>query len=130
MNVTDLEGTTRLDREYDLKRRLRTVRKGDYGAFILWHVDEGAHLWVHINKEVAYLHFWPDNRSRHPGYQATGMSPGQCDESVHFLLTTGDEADSIDMPADTLVPVEIAYRAATEFLHEPVFPPSVTWFEL
>ena len=29
-----------------------------------------------------------------------------------------------------LVTVEVAYRAAVEFLHTPTLPPSVKWFEL
>jgi hypothetical protein len=34
------------------------------------------------------------------------------------------------MPRETLVPVEVAYRAAREFLREPVLPASITWWEL
>jgi Immunity protein Imm1 len=72
----------------------------------------------------------PTAQGRHPGFQAKGMMPRDCEEKVHFLMTTGTEADSITMPRETLVPVEAAYKAAEEFLHEAALPPSVSWFEL
>jgi hypothetical protein len=130
MYVEDLEGRVRVDREEDLEYRLQSVRKGGYGAFILWHIDKGASLWIHINKDVAYLHFFPAGLGKHPGFQPTGMSPAHCDERVHFLQTTGSEADSVTLPRETLVAVEVAYKAAKEFLHDPAPPSSITWFEL
>ncbi len=129
MEIEDLAGRVSVNRDDELQHRLRTVRKGDYGAAVLSH-DGQVSLWIHINKDVAYLHFFRDNAGRHPGYQPTGMSPENCDEDVHFLQTDGGEADSITMPYSTLVPVAIAYEAAKEFLHDPVLPPSISWFEL
>jgi hypothetical protein len=130
MNVQDLDGKICVDHQKELLHRLRSVRKGPYGAFILFHDQDGPSLWIHTNKDVAYLHFFPGNRVQHPGFQPTGMSPPNCAESVNFLITPGDEGDSIEMPREALVPATVAYNAATEFLRNPVLPPSVTWFEL
>jgi hypothetical protein len=58
------------------------------------------------------------------------MTPEGCDDSVRFLLISGTDADAIEMPASTLVPVEVAYRAAKEFFLNPRLPDSVSWFEL
>jgi len=41
----------------------RRVRKGPYGAFILLHDDVGPSLWIHINRNVAYLHFFLETQS-------------------------------------------------------------------
>ena len=133
MKVYDREGRVDLDCDKDLIHRLRSVRKENYGAIILSH-DGGDNdrpsLYIHINGDVAYLHYFPDNQGLHPGFQAKGMVPRDCEEEVHFLMTTGTEADSITMPRETLVPVEAAYKAAEEFLRKPALPPSVSWLEL
>jgi hypothetical protein len=133
MEVYDLEGRVDVDCGEDLLHRLRSVRKGKYGAFILSHDssdDSQPSLWIHINEGIAYLHYLPDYRGLHAGFQATGMTPRGCEEAVHFLMVTGAEADSITMPRETLVPVDAAYKGAEEFLHEPALPPSISWFEL
>lgn len=133
MEVHDFEGCVGVDSHEDLLHRLRSVRKGRHGAFILSHDSGGEDqpsLWIHINEGVAYLHYLPDGAGLHPGFQPRGMMPGGGEEAVRFLIVTGTEADAITMPRETLVPVEVAYRAAEEFLHEPALPPSVSWFEL
>ena len=130
MYIQDLRARSIVEREDELMQRLRSVRKGDFGAFILWHKDGGPSLWIHTNKDLAYLHFFPDKSSDHPGLQPTGMSPMHCDASVKFLQTSGAEADSITVPQDKLVSVDLAYRAAIEFLHKPGASTSVSWFSL
>ncbi len=129
MEVEDLAGRVSVDRENELEHRLRSIRKGDYGAAVLSHNDRLS-LCILINNNVAYLHFFPDKTGRHPGYQPTGMSLEFCDLQVHFLQIDGGEADSINMPCSTLVPVETAYKAAREFLREAALPPSISWIEL
>jgi hypothetical protein len=130
MEVKDLEGQTTVDCEAALDHRLGSVRKGDYGTFIFWHVGGGLSLLVHINKDVAYLHFFPDNEGKHPGYQPTGMSPTSSDAQVQFLLIEGNQGSAIEVPCEAVVPVAVAYRAAREFLHKPALPASITWLEL
>jgi hypothetical protein len=49
----------------ELLARLRSVRRGDDGAFILDH-GQGGSLWVHIS-DVAFLWFCPDRDGKHPG---------------------------------------------------------------
>jgi hypothetical protein len=39
-------------------------------------------------------------------------------------------ADSITVQSWQLVPLEVAYKAAVEFMLSPVLPESVSWFEL
>jgi hypothetical protein len=114
--------------EADLLARLRTVRRGLYGAFFLYHEHPHPMLSVQFNGDVAYLHFFPSDD--HPGYQPCRMTPDGCDGDVHFLQTNGTEADSFDMPNDTLVSADDAYVAAAEFFRSADLPPSVSWFEL
>ena len=56
----NLAGRISTDREDVLEHRLRSVRKGDYGVAVLSHNGQ-ASLWIHINKDVAYLHFLPND---------------------------------------------------------------------
>src|SRR5262245_57042975 len=105
----------------ELIAHLRSVRKGPYGAFILWHGDTpdqvtGPSLFVHMNNDVAYLSFVADLNGDHPGFQPTGMSPADCPEAVHFMQTDGIETEGITALRDAVVSAEVAYRAATEFL--------------
>jgi hypothetical protein len=130
MEVSDLQGCASIQDEADLNQRLESVRNGDYGAFVLWHNRGGASLWIHINKDIAYLHYFPDDQGKHPGYQPTGMSPTGCADEMRFVLVGGHDADDIVMPRETLVPVGMAYMAAREFLHKPSRPASISWVEL
>ncbi len=72
MEIEDLAGRVGVNNGEELQRRLRTVRKGDYGAAHLSH-DGRVSLWIHINKSIAYLHFFPDTQA---GIQA--FSPREC----------------------------------------------------
>ena len=131
MYVHDLEGLVQIDRPEDLLSRLRSVRKGPYGAFILSNDDIGPSLWIHINGNVAYLHFFLESQStNHPGFQAWSMVPEGCEERVHFVQIDGGEGASITMPKQTLVSLEAAYKAATEFLNIPTAPSSIRWSKL
>src|SRR5262245_14281004 len=92
MYVHDLDGWAQIDRPEDLLSRLRSVRKGPYGAFILSHDDIGPSLWIHINGNVAYLHFFLESQSTsHPGFQAWGMFPEGCEDRVRFVQIDGGE---------------------------------------
>jgi len=131
MYVHDLDGWAQIDRPEDLLSRLRSVRKGPYGAFILSHDDIGPSLWIHINGNVAYLHFFLESQSTsHPGFQAWGMFPEGCEDRVRFVQIDGGEGASITMPKQTLVSLEAAYKAATEFIHMPTLPSSIRWSAL
>ncbi len=127
MELWDFDGCRQVERDHELLARLRSVRRGPDGAFILSHGDES--LWVHINGNAAFLWFVPDGDGKHSGFVPDGMWPGEQRE-VRFLQTTGTEADSIIVPWWQLVPVEAAYRAAVEYFHTLARPSSVSWIEL
>jgi hypothetical protein len=129
MHLQDFDGVVQIEREDDLAQLLRSKRRGDYGAFILWHRDGGPSLWIHTYKQLAYLHFFLDDSEKHPGFQSQSVT-SITTEQVHFLQTNGIEADSIDAPPDTVVPIQQAYEAARAFFRNPERPESVTWFEL
>jgi hypothetical protein len=128
VEVHDFDGACRVEREDKLLARLRSVRRGADGAFILDH-GEGGSLWIHINGDAAFLWFCPDNDGNHPGFVPDGMWSGDHCE-VRFLVLGGYEGDAIIPAWHQLLPVEAAYRAAIEYLHWPSLPASVTWFEL
>jgi hypothetical protein len=128
VEVLDFDGACGVERDDELLARLRSVRRGADGAFILDH-GGGGWLWVHINGDAAFLWFCPDTDGSHPGFVPDGMWSGDR-RDVRFLLVGGDEADSIIVRWWQLLPVDAAYRAAVEYLHSPSPPASVTWFEL
>ncbi len=128
MEVLDFEGSSEVTTDEEVLSRLRSVRRGADGAFILSHGGRQS-LWVHINGEAAFLCFFPDRDGGHPGFVPDGMWPGDHRE-VRFRLVGGFEGDTITVTWWQLVPVDAAYQASVEFLRSPSLPPSVTWFEL
>jgi hypothetical protein len=97
MEVYDLDGRVDLDCDKDLIHRLRSARRGKYGAIILRHDGRDNNqpsLYIHINGDLAYLHYFPDNQGQHPGFQAKGMMAGDCEEDVRFLMTSGMSLDA------------------------------------
>jgi hypothetical protein len=128
VNVLDFDGECQIGNDDELLARLRSVRRGADGAFILDHGRDES-LWVHLNEDAAFLWFCPDKDGRHPGFVPDGMWSGD-HRDVRFLLVGGSEGDAIRPPWWQLLPVEAAYQAAIEFLHSPSLPLSVTWFEL
>jgi hypothetical protein len=128
VELQDFDGACQITRVEDLLSRLRTVRRGPDGAFVLDHGGDES-LWVHIHGDAAFLCFFPDKEGGHPGFVPDGMWSGE-KQDVRFLLVDGFEADAIQINWRQLVPLEVAFRAAVEFLHSPELPPSVSWLEL
>jgi hypothetical protein len=122
MELWDFDGCHHVDTEDQLLTALRSVRRG---AFILSHGGVES-LWVSINGDAAHLWFLPEGDGRNPGFVPNGMWPGQR-RDVRFLQTSGDEGDSIFVLWWwQLVPFEVAYTAAVEYLHTRARPSSVT----
>jgi hypothetical protein len=132
VDVYDLDGQCRVESEDELVARLRSVRREADGAFVLDHGEQGSgpSLWVHIHGDAAYLHYFPDMSGRRAGYAPDRMWPHGPREPVRFRLVGGSAGDSICVPWWQLVPIEVAYGAAVEFLHSPSLPASVSWMEL
>lgn len=129
MNIDDFDGSTIISNEADLLDRIKSVRNGKYGAFMMYDIAKPyPALSIQINDDVAYLHYFPSDD--HPGYQPQGMAPKSCDESVYFLQTTGLHSDGFDMPNSTLVSTDMAYTAAVEFFRSSDLPQSIFWSEL
>jgi Immunity protein Imm1 len=128
MIVRDFNGEANVRTKKELERRLTSLRRGNYGAFVLAHAKDGPSLWIHIFKAMAYLHYFPNpDYLIHAGYQATGMTPPECKGSVCFQVIDGE---SIDMPCSAIVSVTNAVIAAKEFFADPVLPPSIEWLEV
>jgi hypothetical protein len=130
VKLYDLDGECRVSSEGELLARLRSVRHGADGAFILDHgePDDGPSLWVHIRGDVAHVHYFPGGRQT--DYAPDGMWPNGLTETVQFRLVGGSAGDTISVPPWQLVPADVAYRAAVEFFHSPAPPACVSWMEL
>jgi hypothetical protein len=130
MEIDDFDGHVTVHRVSDLQRRLKTVRRGNDGAFILCHEPKGPSLLIHVNKDIAHLHYFPDGEGKHPGYIPGHESGAGRTKDVCFLLVGGDEASAILPAPESLVSLDTAYRAAADFFRDPALPSSVSWIEL
>ena len=128
MKVCDFDGECRVDTDAALLTRLRSVRRGLDGAFILSHDSDSA-LWVHINGEAAFLGYFPNQNGGHPVFVPHEMWTGE-QRDVRFLLVGGDEGSAIQVLWYQLVPLEVAYQAAVDYLHSPTLPRLVRWLEM
>jgi hypothetical protein len=115
VEVHDFDGSCRVDRDDKLLARLRSVRRGTDGAFILDHGGAGP-LWVHVNGDAAFLWFCPDREGSHPGFVPDGMWSGDR-RDFRFLLVGGYAEDAITPSWWQLLQIDAAYRAAVEYLH-------------
>jgi hypothetical protein len=128
MELWDFDGCRHVHQEDELLAALQSVRRGADGAFILSHGGAES-LWLHIHGDAAFLWFLPDRDGSHPGFVPDRVWQGE-HRDLRFLQTSGAEADLIIVPWWQLLPVEIAYRAAVEYLHTRARPSSVSWLAL
>ena len=128
MRLESFNEVFEVDDPETLTSHLNARRRGVYGAFHLTGQDPHPYVALHTNGEVAYLHVFL--RDGHAGYQPRGMTPPDCPATVRFLNLDGSPAGSIEMPASCLVSVDVAIRAACDFLEAPGLPPSIEWLEL
>jgi hypothetical protein len=135
MMVNSCDGEARVRSQKDLVRRLKSNRKGDYGAFILSHGKVGPSLWIHIRKELACLHYFPDpDYLIHAGYHPTGMTPAGCKRKVRFRVLPSRIEDFggayFTESPESLVSLSDAVIAAKEFFKDARLPASIQWLEL
>ena len=128
MKIHDLYGSFETDDASRLADRLRTIRRGQYGAFHIARDDDMPYISAHFNSDIAYVHYF--GIDGHPGFQPTDMTPNGCPDDVHFLNTDGSGGGAFDMPAFTLVDAETAIHAILEFATSGDMPQSIQWFEL
>src|SRR5262245_39435770 len=124
----DFDGSCQVERDDELLARLRSVRRGDDGAFILSHGGPES-LCLHVKGDAAFVWFCPGPDTGHAGFVADDMWLGE-EHDIRFRMVSEHAGDTIDVPWYQLLPVEAAYRAAVEYLHSPTRPTSVSWFEL
>lgn len=129
MLLTDFEGEHHIISEDTLLQRLRTVRSGIYGAFILEHDIDGSKLWVHFNKDIACLHFFPEDEFAGV-LTATGKTPQGLEGRLHFLQVNNSEADSFDLDSCATMNADDAYAAAKEYYYTREAPSAMDWIEL
>src|SRR4030095_4304283 len=129
MLIENFDGETDVRSVSDLQLKLQTERRGEFGAFTLIGGNDTS-LCIMINADFAFLYFHPDSDGTHPGYEPEGMTPSGCPQSVFVLQATGTRADGFDIPAEHIVSLEDAYRAAQEYFQTEALPPSITWLEL
>jgi hypothetical protein len=128
MQVRDFHGVADISENAALLERLRTVRLGRYGAFVLSHKGRRPELYLLFNGRMAYLHYFPyRDYLTHAGFRPTGMAPPRYRNRKEIQFRQLDESDMIDVPASSIISVEAAESAASEFLEAPKRPASISW---
>jgi hypothetical protein len=152
MVVEDFDGTVVVETDVDLLHRLRSVRRGDLGVFILSHEGADESLWIYINNDDAYLMFYPDSVGGHAGYvsigepdpsgerkacfpqleagASIGASPDEDDWDRDARVEVRGDGGTFVIRGEHLVPVAVAYAAAQDFLRQGGRPRSVAWLDL
>ena len=128
MRIQDFDGTLESDDIEAVIERIRNKRRARYGAFHICAREEYPYLALHLNGDVAYLHYFPSDG--HPGFQPTVPDGTDVVADVHFLNLDGTESGAFDMPRSTLISVDDAVTAVREFARDSEPPPSIEWFEL
>jgi hypothetical protein len=119
MNVSHFGGILKCKTIEDLELILN-IRDGT-GVNEFWIVgkENNPCLTILVNNNYANLTYFP--KDGHPGFQSVGMST--ClnpDETTVFYTNTSDE--EIKINDDTIVPFDIALKAAKEFFASSVMP--------
>jgi len=128
LNIEDFEGTTIIEDEILLENRIRSVRNGEFGAFSLFHETPYPWLSIHINGNMAYIHYV--HKPNYAGFQPTEMTPKECKSNVFFLQITGIVADGFEMANEVLVSLDDAVIVAKEFFNHKNRPIFIKWVEL
>ena len=131
MEVDTISGRIHVHNQQQLAAAFRERRQGAFAAFDLFLPQPYPWLSVLINGSLAYLHYFP--AEGHPGFQSwASAAPASAatDQTVHFLQSSGSEADSFDLPRSTVVPAELALLAAQQFFGAPGLPTCIPWREL
>ena len=128
MRINDFDGSFETDDVEAVIERIRNKRRDKYGAFHLCANEEYPYVALHVNGDVAYLHYFPSDG--HPGFQSTLVDGNAVDADIHFLNLDGTEAGAFDMPRSTLISLDDAITAVREFARDGQLPPSIAWFEL
>ena len=82
MQVTDFDGSCQVRSADELLARLRSVRLGDDGAFVLDHGGPES-LWLHVKGEAAFLWFCLDPATGRAGF---GAHKGDILNSVRHVI--------------------------------------------
>ena len=114
----------------ELESRLREVRQGYYVAFILTHESPYPSLWIHMNRDFAFLHWFLDPDEDHAGFNSTNMAPAGCTDQIFFLQLGAVVPDGFEVPNEFVVSLPAAVKAAKEFLDTKRMPACITWLEL
>ena len=121
--------------EASLSERLRTIRRGSFGAFVLLpghHPDSAPQLWIQINGPYAYVHFFEHVSRAHPGYQAIDMPmPDRPDEMRFITIGESEDSSGNTMPGHALCSLDASHLAALQFFRDPAsMPDTISWTPL
>jgi hypothetical protein len=97
-----------------------------YNGFWLSHVDQFPAISILVKDEMAYLHYFPEDR--HPGFHSYSDPPIWDRETIEFRLDNLSQKQQVD--GEAVVPFAVALTVAKEFLASSVRPKSVNWREL
>jgi hypothetical protein len=128
MRIVDFKGSYQVDQESDIDIAMaRRYGEGFNEFFIYREGPEFPHLAVPVRADVATIFFFPENG--HPGFRALRAQDAM-GGATDLLFYIGDFADSIQSPAEFIVPVTAGVAVAKSFLRTGAMSPILEWLEL
>ena len=131
MQVDDFHATGTHVNRTELEDRIKSIRHGKYGAFIIYKSDYGPQLFINVNSDLAYIHYFDDSSGANAGYQPDRS--GQSDMprmTIDFIQVDKDVANGFSMPMQCIVPLSDAIAAALEFFDVYKRPSCINWLQL
>ena len=113
----------------DLQPIVDALIANQSGSIMLTPVrDTFPMIQAFVSGQYGHLDYWPtDHTTMHV---ATGMTPEDCSEVVHFQYSREKSDDGFEAQKALVVPAEVACDALFEFLTDGSRPDSVNWVEL
>jgi hypothetical protein len=129
MKIEDFFSTCEVHSKELLEERLLRVRQGAYGAFVLEHETSLSALWIHINAGSAFLYWFIDPDTDHPGFCSYNARANREKKEIFFLQVGGVVADGFTVSSNNTVEVSAAIDSAIEYLATKERPTCIQWVE-
>jgi hypothetical protein len=128
MRIVDFKGNYQVDRESDIDTAMaRRYGDGFNEFFIYREGQEFPYLAILVRVDIATIFFFPEDG--HPGFRAfKAQDAARDEENVMFYIA--DFADSVQSPAEFIVPAAASVAVAKNFLRTGSMSPMLDWLEL
>lgn len=126
MRALDFENEIEVSSEAELKRFMMRRYEDGLNEFWLWH-EPNKHrtLAIGVKGDLACLSYSP--KEYDPGFMSVGSISTLDPDGTTIFRTNGENLWVVNWQ---VVPFDVAFECAREFLHSDALPSSIEWCEL